>query len=73
MTPTNSITLLINILSARIPMSATSFKGEENNRIIKLVPECDKKERLIYWRGNDPKETEISSIAEEIIAHLELR
>lgn len=69
----NSFSMLMEALAERIPMRELTVDGDEANRIAKLIPKSDGKERFLYWRGTDPDPSEFQAIVEELVAHLDLR
>jgi len=63
---------LIKTLAQKVPMKTVIIKGEEFQRIATLIPISDEKERILCWRGADPKSEEYLTIVGELIAHLSL-
>ncbi len=69
----NTFSKLMATLAIRVPMQRLEVTGREMSRIARFTPEEDGKERILYWRGNYPKETEFDSIIEDFICHFELQ
>ena len=63
---------LMNTLAQTVPMKAMIIKGEEFHRVATLTPVSDGKERILFWRGADPKAEEYLTIVGELIEHLSL-
>lgn len=63
---------LMQALASQIPMKHLELSGQEMNRIARFTPDLDSKERLLYWRGEDPDEAEIANLVGDLICHLGL-